>query len=180
MTAQPSTQTKSNNDEEWICKLKRTPEDYMKDRVEHKIKVYTKKARRYRRSYRVIVSVAAIGSLLVPVLVNFQHFDKIVPTIVSLVVAMAVALEGVFHPREHWRNYDLISSLLREEEMRFSTHSDPYLASEKQNEDGDFRTFVDRIEDAIAQERAETVAMRTTAPDAITPRTNAAARAKSQ
>jgi hypothetical protein len=106
-----------------------------------------------------MASVAAIGAALVPVLVNYPDVDKLYPTVVSLVVAAIVALDAVFRPREHWRNYDLISSVLREEEMRFSTKAAPY---DGQDVEESFRTFVDHVEDAIAKERTETIAMRTT------------------
>ena len=69
-------------------------------------------------AYWGMASTAAICAALVPMLVNAPGVDKIYPTIASLVVVVIVALEGVFHPREVWRNYDLISAVLREEEMR--------------------------------------------------------------
>jgi hypothetical protein len=146
-----------------ISKLLRSPEEYIKDRVQFKINGYAKKASHYKLAYRVTASVAAIGSAVVPVLVNIPNMDTIYPTIVSLLVVVVVALEGVFHFREHWRNYDLISSVLREEEMQFSTKAGPYSPQEIKASDHEvFRTFVKRVEDAIANERTETIVMRTT------------------
>ncbi len=146
-----------------ISKLKRTPEDYIKERVQYKINEYVKKGFRYRIAYRVLASIAAIGAALVPALINIPDLRTIYPTMASMAVAVAVALEGVFHTREHWRNYDMISAFLREEEMRFSTRAEPY--AREQSEDQSFKTFVDRIEDAIAKERAETIVQRTKAPE---------------
>ena len=125
----------------------------------------TKKTNRYRFAYYGIVGVAAVGSALVPALINLE-LGTLVPTIIALVVAAAVALEGVFHTREHWRNYDLISSFLREEEMRFSTKTEPYSTSGQEKENDEvFKKFVERVENAIAKERAETIEMRTTKPE---------------
>jgi hypothetical protein len=160
-----TTQADEEKESPVISKLRRSPEEYMKDRVQLKINRYTKKASNYKLAYRVTASVAAIGSAVVPVLVNIPNMERKYPTIVSLLVVFVVALESVFHFREHWRNYDLISSVLREEEMQFSTRAGPYSPQEiKGNHDDVFRTFVKRVEDAIANERAETIVMRTTAP----------------
>jgi hypothetical protein len=158
-----STPTDDPNKEVLISKLNRTPEEYLKDRVERKMRRYVRKATHYRYAYWILASVAAIGSSVVPVLVNFKDVRPIYPTVVSLIVVAAVALESVFHPREHWRNYDLISSVMREEEMEFSTRTGPYakLDSDK-DKDAAFHKFVERIETAIAKERAETIVMRTT------------------
>ena len=147
-------------------KLTRTPEEYILERVQYKINRYAGKALQYRIGYVLIACVTALGSAVVPVLINMRDVPRMVPTIVSLAVATAVALESVFHTREHWRNYDLISSVLREEEMRFSTRVDPYKVTDKpQSDEAMFRRFVDRVEDAIAKERSETIVMRTKPPD---------------
>jgi len=148
-----------------ISKLHRSPEEYMQERVQVKINRYGKKASRHKHAHGVTASVAAIGAAVVPVLVNIPNLNKIYPTIVSLVVVVVVALESVFHFREHWRNYDLIGSVLREEEMQYSTRAGSYSPKEVGGGDDEvFRTFVKRVEDAIANERAETIVMRTTAP----------------
>jgi hypothetical protein len=143
------------------CKVRRTPDEYMRDRVQYKIHQYGKKAFRYRTAYWGMASVIAVSSALVPVLVNLPGVSPLYPTITSLVVVVFVALEGVFHPREHWRNYDLICAVLREEEMRFSTRSGPYAAQSQQEDEVIFKRFVERVEEAIARERAETIVMRT-------------------
>lgn len=150
-------------------KLKRTPEEYMSDRVEHKIKQYAKKGCQYRLCYSVLMGITASGAVLVPALINWEDVPKQVPTSVGMIVAVSIALEGVFHTREQWRNYDLISSSLREEEMRFSTGTEPY-AKENPGQDDDkiFQKFVDRIEDAIAKERVQTIEQRTTPPNSNT------------
>lgn len=42
------------------CKLKRTPEDYVTDRLQYKINQYTEKSRRYPCLYWLLASSAAI------------------------------------------------------------------------------------------------------------------------
>lgn len=146
-------------------KLTRDQGQYLHDRVQFKINQYVGKAVRYRYIYLALASFAAVGSAVVPVLINIPGVDALYPTILGLGVAAIVALEKVWHPAEHWRNYDLISAVLREEEMRFSTGTPPYGKPADGKEDKSFTLFVERVEAAIAKERSETVVMRTTSQD---------------
>lgn len=170
-----------------ISKPERHLQAYVKDRVEYKINKYQEGADRHRRIYWAMATTSAVGAALVPALVNLSGVPKLATTIVSLIVAITVALDRVFRPREQWRNYDLISALLREEEMKFSTRSGPYRrgqlkapvtnaepgsaepeSAEPESADEDaFAKFVERVEDAIHREREETIVMRTAqdAPD---------------
>ena len=153
-------------------KLYRTPEEYLTDRVQEKINRYYAKAMRYRIGYWITASVATIGSAALPALVNIPSVvNTKYPTIVSLAVVASVGLQGVFRPREHWRNYDLIGSFLREEEMQFSTGSGHYKHLSGTDSSEAFHQFVERVENAIAKERAETVEMRTTVAPAAGKRT---------
>lgn len=130
-----------------------SPEKYMEERVKYKINLYGKKAHRNRNVYWAMAIIAAVGSALVPVLINFQDVDPIYPTIVSVIVAITVALERVFRPREIWRNYELVRSLLRAEEMRFRTKTWSYARGNPNPGEVEFAKFVKRIEDSIANER---------------------------
>lgn len=145
-------------------KLSRRPEDYLKDRVEFKINAYSKRGDRNKYAYWAMASTAAVGSALVPVLINIDGVPNEASTIVSLIVAITVALDSIFHPRELWRNYDLIAAGLREEEMRYSTKTGPYTASQLAKGEDAFSKFVGRVEDKIAEERAETILTRTATP----------------
>jgi hypothetical protein len=154
-----------------ISKPDRDLETYVKDRVEYKINKYEQCAGRHRRIYWTMASTSAVGAAVVPALVNLSSVPKLATTIVSLIVAITVALERLFRPREQWRNYDLISALLREEEMKFSTRSGPYCRGRLKEtvnnpqpgsaDEDAFAKFVERVEDAIHREREETIVMRT-------------------
>ena len=147
-----------------VRKLEWSPEEYMEKRVNYKIDRYGEKANRYRNVYWAMAIIAAVGSALVPVLINIQDMDPIYPTIVSVIVAITVALERVFRPREIWRNYGLVRSLLSAEEMRFRTKTGSYARGNPNRGEVEFAKFVERIEDSIANEREETIVMRTTPP----------------
>jgi hypothetical protein len=140
-------------------KLERKPEEYLKERLQYKINSYVHKGRNFRVIYWVMASFAAVGSVTVPALINIGNMPDWIPTVISLCVAAVVALEGIFHPRELWRNYDLIAAGLREEEMRFSTKSEPYDKSSDP-----FHLLVKNVEDRIKEERLDTIGLRTTPP----------------
>ena len=93
-----------------------------------------------------------------PVLILKQEY-KDWATGLSLIVTILIGIRRIFHPREHWRNYDMISAMLRREEMTYSTKSGDYA---KIADSDRLNLLVNRIEKLITQEREETIIMRTT------------------
>ena len=116
------------------------------------------KGDRYRWTYLTTGSVAAIAAAAVPVFINMKGVSPIVPTLLSLMVTILVTLEGLFHLREHWKNYDLMKSFLRQEACLFEAGAGAY--RDKTPHDA-FILLVERVEDAIAKERTQTIEMRT-------------------
>lgn len=145
-------------------KANRSLEDYMKDRVERKINIYLNRTRQYRFWHLFISVIVAVSAALVPVLVNIGKEGEIyryLATAFSLLVSIGVALQEIFRFREHWRNYNLIDSNLRSEEMIFSMSAGIYKGLPDENEK--VNKFVQRIEELIHDERWDTINMRTTA-----------------
>jgi len=145
-------------------KTTRSLEEYMKERVQFKMNLYFQKARQYRFWHLCASVIIAVSAALVPVLVNLADEKKIflyLATAFSLFVSIGVALQEVFRFREHWRNYNLIDSNLRSEEMMFSMSAGPY--KDAVNETEKLNRFVQRIEDLIQDERLDTITMRTSA-----------------
>lgn len=136
-----------------------TPEEYMKDRVVYKIQVYDKLSKQHKFRYQTTSLVGIILAASVPVLINLG-VGTIVPTVLSLIVTILVSVEKLFHFREHWRNYDELAAVLRSEQLKFQTKAGEY-AREDHDADGIFKKFVTRIEQAISEERKETIEMRT-------------------
>src|SRR5438045_6024524 len=89
------------------------PEEYLANRVDFKTEAYRRKGERYRWTYLISTTVAAIAAATVPVLISLDH--KTTSTLLSLLVTILVSTEGIFHLREHWKNYDLMKSFLRQE-----------------------------------------------------------------
>lgn len=136
----------------------KTPEDYLRTRVDYKTEAYRKKGERYRWGYLIMASFAAIAAAAVPVLINVPDMPKLYPTLLSLLVTILVSLEGLFHMREHWKNYDLMKSFLRQEACLFQARAGVYHGKEEQEA---FVLLVERVEEEIAKERAHTIEMRT-------------------
>ena len=136
-----------------------TPDEYLKSRVEFKIEAYRKKGDRYRWAYTVMSATAVIGAAAVPVLINLKGVNDLAPTLVSLLVTILVGLEGLLHFREHWRNYDLMKSFLRQELNLYRAGAGPYRG--RAFTPDSFMLFVERIEEQIAKERSQTIEMRT-------------------
>ncbi|WP_373518863.1 DUF4231 domain-containing protein [Pricia sp.] len=161
-----SKEVEINNDDyrKIESKTTRSLEEYMAERVQFKINLYFRKARSYRFWHLLASVIIAISAALVPVLVNLSDDNKIflyLATIFSLLVSIGVALQEVFRFREHWRNYNLIDSNLRSEEMLFSMSAGPY--KDTANEKEKANRFVQRIEELIHDERWDTINMRTAA-----------------
>ena len=133
------------------------PSQYLKTRVDFKTEAYRRKGERYRWTYLITTSMAAIAAATVPVLINLD-IPKIAPTLLSLLVTILVSIEGIFHLREHWRSYDLMKSFLRQEACLFQAKGGAY---RNKAADDAFILLVERVEDGIAKERAQTIEMRT-------------------
>lgn len=136
----------------------RTADEYLRTRVDYKTEAYRAKGERYRWSYLIMASLGAVAAATVPVLINIPDMPKIYPTLLSLLVTILVSLEGIFHFREHWKNYDLMKSFLRQEACLFQAGAGAYRGQEPS---AAFSLLVERVEEEIAKERAQTIQMRT-------------------
>ena len=134
-----------------------SPHKYLRTRVDFKTDAYTRKGDRYRRWYLTAATTSAVAAAAVPVLINL-NINNMYPTVLSLLVTVLVGVEGIFHWREHWKNYDLMKSYLRQEACLFEAKAGPY---RKQSESDAFMLLVERVEEAIAKERSQTIQMRT-------------------
>lgn len=147
-----------------VVKTTRSIDEYMKERVKFKIDLYFCKAKRQRLRHHFFSLVIAISAALVPVLINLELGPtlldlSLIATFFSILVSIGVACQEIFRFREHWRNYDLIESRLRSEEMLFSMSAGPYEKG-KATENKEI-LFVERVEDLIRAERWDTITMRT-------------------
>lgn len=136
----------------------RSPEEYLRTRVDYKTEAYRAKGERYRWGYIVMACTSAVAAATVPVLINIEGLPSIYPTLLSLLVTILVGLEGILHFREHWKNYDLMKSFLRQEACLFQAGGGAYRGKSPGEA---FVLLVERVEEEIAKERLQTIQMRT-------------------
>jgi hypothetical protein len=136
------------------------PEQYIEERLNQFREWYDKKASSAKRKYQWMRAVTVAGGAIVPVLVNIHYsFVTAITTILSLLVAVLVSLESVFHFREQWKNYRSTEQLLAKEYFNFASGEGPYKGQKREDA---FLLLVERVESAIASENASTLNVMTT------------------
>ena len=137
-------------------------EDYINNRVEQYASWYDSKCGPLKNRYLSIKALAVIGGSLVPVLVNVNFtflnigFDlaKLLATLLSLMVVIFVSWESVFQYGKQWKNYRSTEQFLRQEAIYFKNKVGFYSGMEESHA---FKIFVERVENAIAQENSVTL-----------------------
>jgi Protein of unknown function (DUF4231) len=138
-------------------------ENYFK-RVQATIDRYYWIGRTMRRRYLLSRLVAAIGSVVIPVLSNLPltytvnglnvDFAKYGVTFVGLLVALAISIEGVLRYRERTVEYSKTSQSLQAELQLYLARAKDY---SKKDETEAFGTLVERIEDSLMKMRESTL-----------------------
>jgi hypothetical protein len=135
-----------------------TPElvnEYITGRVEQYAGWYDKKCGPVKQRYLYIKAITVIGGAIVPVLVNVTWpYATLMATFTSLLVVILVSWDSVFQYGKQWKNYRSTEQFLRQETILFKHHVGFY--SEFDN-DRAFRMYIQRIENAIAQENSVTL-----------------------
>lgn len=139
-------------------------ENYIENRVEQYRNWYDLKAVKMKSYYMRGRIVSALSAVLIPVLTNvdldFTYSDitfdlsKILVTILGTVVAVLIALEGVLHHREQWKNYRTTEQLLQTQKQLFLHRIGDYAEI---NDTSAFKLLVSRVEAAIIEENAITL-----------------------
>lgn len=136
------------------------PEEYIQQRLNQALSWYDKSATGCKKWYLWMRALSVVSAALVPFLLNveFEYREQAV-TIFSTVVVLLVSLESVFHYREQWVNYRSTEQYLRKEYFLFTAKEGDYanLAGKKEA----YRTFVQRVEQAIDAENASTLQVMT-------------------
>lgn len=90
-------------------------EEYLKKRLQVQIDYFEKKSPIMKRHYYVFAFLAAVGSILTPVLLNVCE-KNCLGTIISIVVAISIAANELFKFKDKWLLYrssaEYLNSLL--------------------------------------------------------------------
>lgn len=141
-------------------------DEYITKRVDQFSGWYDSKAVTAKSAYLKTRTFSVIGSLLVPVLTNlslqpFELYKPYLITVISLTVSILVALDGIYHFADQWKNYRSSEQFLSREKFLFLTGEGSYKDLES---DAAFILFVERVESQIAAENSATLNVIASAP----------------
>lgn len=132
-------------------------EEYIKVRVEQFQGWYDKKAVKAKAAYFRVRITAGVGALIVPVAANLipsPDIARYTTTGLSLIVSVAVGLDGIFHFGDQWKNYRSTEQFLAREKVTFQTGEGAYKGHDY---DQAFALLVERCESQIAAENSATL-----------------------
>lgn len=137
---------------------------YIKDRLEQYQGWYDNKAVKMKKRYLSGRIVSAISAVLIPIITNVEieitiaerifDLSSLFVTILGVVVASLIALEGVLHHKEQWKNYRTTEQFLMTQKHLFINRVEDYANLDT---DKAFKLLVSRTEKAIAEENAITL-----------------------
>lgn len=117
-----------------------------------------------KASYQRARVFAAVGAVLLPVLSNVPlqvnasgwtvDVTRTLVTVIGLIVALLVSLEGVLHHREQWQNYRTTEQYLRAQRSLFENGVGEY---DGLDADAAFKRLVLNVETAIKNENEVTL-----------------------
>ncbi|MCC6614766.1 MAG: DUF4231 domain-containing protein [Anaerolineae bacterium] len=119
---------------------------YYMDQAREQQEYHSAKAKRYKQSHQMLQVIIVVGALVVPVLLTVEGIPKIVPTLVSILVAIATGLENVFKNGENWLSFRRTSEILKREQRMYLARAAEYAAASP------FDVFVQRVEAALSEQ----------------------------
>lgn len=134
---------------------------YMEHRWHSQWKYYDERAAQAKSRHLALQLIIGIGSVTVPVLVGIQIGEgqvqqvlSVITIVISLIVAIATAIENVMKYGDSWRNYRAATEELQREKTMYDTLSGPYRRSTNP-----FRLFVERCEGVIEKQNGRWIAL---------------------
>ena len=139
-------------------------ENYITNRVEQYRQWYESIAVKMKSNYMRARIASALSAVLIPVITNtnwsFSYGETSIDisnwlvTLLGTLVAVLIALEGVLHHREQWKNYRTTEQYLQTQKQLFLHRVGDYSALDDTKA---FKLLVSRIEASIAEENAITL-----------------------
>jgi hypothetical protein len=139
-------------------------DSYLKNRVEQYRQWYDLKAIKMKRYYIYSRVSSALSAVLIPMVVNIEwnitiagiliNGSNVIVTILGTLVAVLIALEGVLHHREQWKNYRTTEQYLETQKQLFIHNVGDYSDLDKKEA---FKLLISRVESSIAEENSTTL-----------------------
>ena len=143
-------------------------EKYLQERLEQYYSWYDSKAVASKARYLWIRSVSAVASVLIPVVSNVElsfaawgsdvDLGNLIVSGLGVAVASLMALEGVYHHREQWKNSRSTAEYLRSQRVLYEHRAEDYFGLDDARA---FAQLIGRVERAIAEENAVTLSVLT-------------------
>lgn len=125
---------------------------FLRSRWLDQVQWMTSKSDKAKKKYYILRLIAIVGGVIVPALVSmnlnnevFMSSVRILTFIISLLVAISVAIEEFFHYGERWRHYRNTSERLKIEGWDFFQLSGSYKGQKHSNAYTAFATLVEDI-----------------------------------
>lgn len=110
---------------------------------------YSLMSRRFKNMHTRLQTIAIIGATITPFLLNITEVPKIVPTVVSAVVAIATAVNSYYGYEENWRVYRKVLEGMRRERILYDVGLGHYKGL---NSDEAFELFVSQSDTLLFEE----------------------------
>ena len=125
-------------------------EEYIKGRLDDQIGWYDRKSRFNQLWFKSLRTIEALAAATIPFLSGYASKETPEVTFaigaLGVIVAVIVALLGLFQFQERWTEYRTTCESLNKEKFLFLTHAEPY------NTDDSFALLVQRVESLISKE----------------------------
>ena len=129
-------------------------EEYIKDRLDHQIIWYDKKAGKMQRAYKFWQALKLITALLIPISALFIESAKddvfcwtITIAILAALVLLIEGLQKLYDYKDLWKKYRTTAEQLRSQKIRFQTESGGYNTAKYP-----FKQLVARCESIMSDE----------------------------
>jgi len=122
-------------------------ERYLNGRWQQQRDYYSRQSARNKRWHQSLLVFSTISALLVPVLLNITGVPKLIPTVLSVLVAVAIALDTVYHFGDNWRAFRQALEALKRERVYYENKVGPYA-----DIDVPFALFVQTCEAIMSEE----------------------------
>lgn len=124
--------------------------DYLKTRVDDQINWYDVKSRHSQLWYKALRIVEIVAAASIPFLTGYvtdaTPYFRTAVGLLGVLVAIIVAVIGLFQFQESWVEYRSTCESLKHEKFLFITRTEPY------NVDAPFPLLVQRVESMISKE----------------------------
>ena len=122
-------------------------EAYLNGRWQQQRDYYSKHSLRNKRWHQSLLLFSTLGALVVPVVLNITEIPKWVPTLLSVLVSVALALDNVYHFGDNWRSFRQTLEAIKQERVFFETGIGSYAEAENA-----LPLFVQKCEEIMQEE----------------------------